>query len=388
MAAYPEVKLGEVLHPHSATIELEPSTLYKQVTVKLWGKGLSLRNEVVGTEIGSQRVRVSQGQFVISKIDARHGASGVVPAELDGALVSNDFPVFNVDASRLDALFLGWLSKTKAFVESCTRASEGTTNRVRLKLNKFYEIAIPLPPLEEQRRIVARIDELASTINTGLLTLQESSELVSTCIYAELASVFERASGFKSQTLSSVAELARGKFSHRPRNDPRFFGGEHPWIQIGEIESAGKYITEWKETLNDDGLAISRKFPEGTLLVSIAATIGSVGILGFDCCIPDSIVAVIPKQKVSSEYLYYFLLYLRKGLEVIAPQSAQKNINLKILAPLPIPIPSEAEQLQIVKHLDSLQTSLDAVKHLGAQVQAELDALLPSILYRAFKGEL
>src|ERR1017187_5105723 len=116
-----------------------------------------------------------------------------------------------------------------------------------------------------------------------------------------------------------------------PRNEPRFFGGVHPWIQIGEIESSNKYIRAWTQTLNDDGLKISKKFPRGTVLISIAATIGAVGILDFDCCVPDSIVGVTPKPQTEPEFLYHYLGYLRGHLEEIAPQSAQKNINLGIL---------------------------------------------------------
>ncbi|MBW1895866.1 MAG: restriction endonuclease subunit S [Deltaproteobacteria bacterium] len=180
----------------------------------------------------------------------------------------------------------------------------------------------------------------------------------------------------------------RGKFSHRQRNDPRFFGGTHPWIQIGEIEVADKYITKWTETLNDEGLSISRKFSKGTVLISIAATIGAVGILGFDCCIPDSIVAATPKPGTESEFVYHYLGFLRTHLEDVAPQSAQKNINLKILSALPFPTVSESEQREVTNYLDGVQAKVDRLKALQAKTAAKLDALLPSILDRAFKGEL
>jgi type I restriction enzyme, S subunit len=101
-----------------------------------------------------------------------------------------------------------------------------------------------------------------------------------------------------------------------------FFGGEHPWIQIAEIEASDKYIRRWTETLNNAGLAVSRKFPKGTLLISIAATIGAVGILDFDCCIPDSIVGITPQVTHDSLFLYHYLGYLRSHLEEVAPQSA------------------------------------------------------------------
>ena len=124
------------------------------------------------------------------------------------------------------------------------------------------------------------------------------------------------------------------------------------------------------------------------MLISIAATIGAVGILDFDCCVPDSIVGVTPKPQTESEFLYHYLRYLRGHLEEIASQSAQKNINLGILTEVPVPKLALAEQHGIVSELDALQAEVDALKRLQAETAAELDALLPSILDRAFKGEL
>jgi type I restriction enzyme, S subunit len=185
-----------------------------------------------------------------------------------------------------------------------------------------------------------------------------------------------------------VATLQRGRFSYRPRNDPRFFGGRHPWIQISEIESSSKYIRHWTETLNDEGLAISRKFPKGTLLISIAATIGAVGILDFDCCVPDSVVGITPNAEQDSIFLYHYLGFVRKHLEHVAPQSAQKNINLEILAPLPVPTLRIEEQERIAAYLDDMESRVDTLRCLQAEAAAELEALLPSVLDQAFRGEL
>lgn len=162
---WPTVTLGEVLRPSADRIALVPDTSYKQVTAKLWGKGLTLRGEVTGAEIAaSHQNRVREGQFVISKIDARHGAFGVVPPDLDGAVVSNDFPIFDVRPDRALTDYVAWVSRTDWFVALCKQASEGSTNRVRLKEARFLAQLIPLPPLSEQRRIVGRLDVAALAI--------------------------------------------------------------------------------------------------------------------------------------------------------------------------------------------------------------------------------
>lgn len=175
MKPWPTVRLGEVLRRSEETIELQPDAEYRQITVKLWGKGVVLRGMLTGAEIAASRQMLARrGQFILSRIDARNGALGIVPPELDGAIVTNDFPVFNVLENRLLPSYLGWMCRTASFVEECKRASEGTTNRVRLQEAKFLAREFPLPPLAAQRRVVARIEELAAQIQEAS-TLRHSA---------------------------------------------------------------------------------------------------------------------------------------------------------------------------------------------------------------------
>jgi type I restriction enzyme, S subunit len=162
---FQKVRLADILTRSEEWIDIWPDKQYRQVTVRLWGKGVVLRDEVSGAEIAAdRRFVIRQQQFVLSRIDARNGAFGIVPDSLDGAVVSSDFPVFAVDQSQILPKFLDWMSKTHDFVDLCKAASEGTTNRVRLKEKRFLAAEISLPPLEEQRRIIARIEELAARI--------------------------------------------------------------------------------------------------------------------------------------------------------------------------------------------------------------------------------
>lgn len=101
-----------------------------------------------------------------------------------------------------------------------------------------------------------------------------------------------------------LSHILRGKFTHRPRNDPRFYDGLYPFIQTGNIASAGKYITDYQQTLNALGYAVSKEFPAGTFVLSIAAHIGDVAILGFPACFPDSIVGLVPKNIIYLDCVY------------------------------------------------------------------------------------
>ncbi len=164
-ADWPGVPLGEVLTRSTERITLDPQANYRGVTVRLWGKGVTPRREVLGAEIASaERHRCTPNQFILSRIDARNGAFGLIPPDLAGAVVSNDFPLFDLNTERLEPRFLGWLGRTAIFVGLCKAASEGTTNRVRLKEDTFLATPIALPTLAEQRRIVSRVNAFPDSL--------------------------------------------------------------------------------------------------------------------------------------------------------------------------------------------------------------------------------
>ena len=173
-------KSEEWVHP-----ELEQ--IYQQIRVRLWGKGLTLRAKVAGANIASRRqLRASAGQFLISRIDARHGAFGIVPDHLDGSLVSNDFPCFDIDERVVLPSYLEWYSRTDRFVELCRRASEGSTNRVRLKEDRFMAIQIPVPNLGKQRQLVERLNRVALLMDQ-VTSLREDIQTDRTALLVNLA---------------------------------------------------------------------------------------------------------------------------------------------------------------------------------------------------------
>lgn len=156
--------------------------------------------------------------------------------------------------------------------------------------------------------------------------------------------------------LSEVADLKRGKFSHRPRNDERFFGGEYPFIQTGEIVKASNNYgkIQFSQTLNELGLSVSKLFDTDVLLITIAANIGDTAILNYPACFPDSIVAISSKdENVSLKYLNVYFKFLKKYLENLAPSAAQKNLTLEQLAPTPVILPTIESQNQIVEIFDT-----------------------------------
>lgn len=181
--------------------------------------------------------------------------------------------------------------------------------------------------------------------------------------------------------LGSVAKLERGRFSHRPRNDPQFYGGNIPFLQTGDIPKEAPQITFFSQTLNEKGLKVSKLFPKGTLVITIAATIGEIGILEFDSCFPDSLVGIkVNQKKVKPMFVLYLMRHLKNELESLAPQTAQKNINLDILQLFQIPLPSIGEQELIANSMGSVDDRVNVLLEKLERIKNTKKALMQDLL--------
>ena len=152
---YPLVQIKEFLTRNKTAIEIQDDVYYKRATIKVRNGGIFLRDTVIGSKIGTKnQFVISKGQFLLSKIDARNGAFGVVPEELDGGIITGNFWTFDVDYSKVNPHYLALLTTTNEFIEFCEQASNGTTNRHYLQEPLFLDIKVPLPSLAEQNKLV------------------------------------------------------------------------------------------------------------------------------------------------------------------------------------------------------------------------------------------
>lgn len=383
------IALEQILIRSNDWIDIEPCQVYKQVTVKMWGKGIELRNEILGSEIAaSKRLKVHPKQFILSRIDARHGAFGLIPDELEGAVVTNDFPVFNLNQELLLPEFLNWLSKTAGFVDICRAASEGTTNRIRLKEDRFLKTEIILPPIAEQRRIVARIEEVAAKIEEarGLRkrAIDEVEILLRTlpsCVFQDLIS--------DSQTLP-IGEIISFRSDLIRPGDGTI--GELRFIGLQHIEShSGKRIGEDK--LVAENLQ-GRKFrfsPGDIVYGYLRPYLNKVWVA--DCegfCSVDQYVIRSHPDKADTNYLACFMrsqLFLNQAMD-LTHNLLLPRLRTALLESIKIPLPSLSVQRKVVAHLSQIQRRIDQMKFHREVALKEFDALLPAILAKAFKGEL
>jgi type I restriction enzyme S subunit len=229
----------------------------------------------------------------------------------------------------------------------------GTGVRSTLGAKDLLEVTVFSPSRDEQDQIVRYLDWKVSQINKLINAKHRQIELLKEQKRARVnEAVTKGGEGWQQLRLKAVAKILRGKFSHRPRNDPAFYDGEYPFIQTGDVARAGKYICEYKQTLNEKGYSVSKQFPKGTLTMTIAANIGDVAILDFDACFPDSIIGFVPYKGIDLEYLYYVLFSMKTEFVKEAPVNTQGNLNVERVGAITLSVPNEEIQRKIVRELE------------------------------------
>lgn len=391
------IPLIQILTKSNSWIDIKPTETYKQVTVKIWGKGVVERNEVTGAEISANtRLKVDAGQFILSRIDARHGAFGLIPESLAGAVVTNDFPVFSLNKSLIIPQFLNWISKTESFIELCKAASEGTTNRIRLKESKFLSMEISLPSLEEQRRIVGRIEELAGKIAEARGLRERSIEktyLIRTSFYNNIFSKYE--DKFVSiENLVGRANLKNGKSLRPDEQKSSIRCLRLSALRNGQIdchdskmvpmteEEAEPYIVRYEDVFIVRGNGSKELIGQAGIIKKVLS----------NTIFPDLLIRVPidPNQILPDFFVAWWNSpqMREKIIEAAKTTSGIWKINQGHIASFSVPVPSRSEQRRIVDYIREFESQIAAVQLLRQEALKELDALLPTILNKAFKGEL
>lgn len=372
---WPRVKLGEVLKRSDETTQPAVDAEYKEITIRLWGKGVIERGRVGGASINGRRFIARKDQFIASRIDARNGAMGIVPSDLDGALVSNDFPLFDVNHDRLLPQYMGWLCRTPAFVDLCARASEGTTNRVRLKESEFLNLEIEIPGTEDQRRIVARIDAVQQHLQRADTLRSSIDHDIASLLAVRFQETLRHAEW---RPMREVAPIVRRDVvvDHQmsyPELGIRSFGkGTFHKPALSGIELGSKRVYR----IDPGDLLFSNVFAwEGAIAVAKPEDTDRVGSHRFISCVPcDGLV--------TAEYLRYYFL-TDEGMSKIrdaSPGGAGRNrtLGLSKLMELKVPMPNPVSRASFV----DLYQRLLVLRLTRNDEKTEVEAVVPALLQR------
>ena len=271
------------------------------------------------------------------------------------AFGSTEFHVLRPDPNFMISSWLYYLTSWPEFRKECEKNMTGSAGQKRVPKAFLENYEIQLPDLDEQRKIAAVLDKVSDLIAKRRQQLEKLDLLVKARFVEMFGNPVSNTLHLPLLSLPELGEFGRGVSKHRPRNAPELLGGKYPLVQTGEIANADLYISSYKNTYSDLGFQQSKMWKAGTLCITIAANIAKTAILAFDACFPDSVVGFIANEKTNNIFVHYWFSFFQQILEAQAPESAQKNINLKILSELKVIVPSIEVQNQFAAFVEQTE---------------------------------
>jgi type I restriction enzyme, S subunit len=377
--AWPRVKLGDVLSLDLNKVAIDPSRSYPMVGVLSFGRGLFEREPIDnGNTSYKHFLRLRKNHFVMSQLFGWEGALAISDEEFDGKFVSPQFPTFVCDERRLNLSYLGWCVRRKVFWDELSTRTNGMGDRRRtLNPAALFASEIALPPLEEQQRIVARIDavqqhlhavdKLRTSIDQDIASLlaarfQETLKQAKWLPMREVAPLVRR--NVQLESNHQYKELGARSFGKglfvKPNFDADATTWEKPvWIKAGDIVFSN--IKAWEGAIGvakveHDGFIASHRY----------------------------LTAVAQPEIALPEYLLYYMLS-EVGLTAVneaSPGTADRNRTTKqsALEAIRVPVPSMAIQKQFVKLKEALERAAEVRTKQRVSIEAMLPALCNQVL--------
>ncbi|HCL55425.1 MAG TPA: hypothetical protein DHW82_00215 [Spirochaetia bacterium] len=446
-----ELKIGDFLLRKKVPVKILPDEEYSLVTIKLYHKGVILREKKKGSLLGSNMYRVSAGDFILSGIDARNGAFGIVSEELEGAIVTNDFWYFDVDESKVKRDFFYWLTTTPLFLDACQKSSKGETQRIRLQKNLFNEFVFHFPPVEEQDSFLqsfGSIDKSLSTLKkettnqSTYLTklrqaiLQEAIEGKLTADWRKENPVCKGDPDYDAQALLEKIKaekeklIQEGKIKKQKPLAP-IKAEEVPfdlpegwvWTRLGEISEikGGKRVANGYKLLKEPTPHIYIRVSDmknGTIdesdihyideqmfqkikqytiskddlyMTIVGATIGKCGLVPekFDNMNLTENAAKIIIHKVNKKHLLQLLSspFCQNQFVDKTKQVGVQKMALNRFSTTNISLPPLSEQQAIVDRVEKLLSMVDDLEKQVSERKEQAEQLMQAVLREAFEGE-
>lgn len=258
-------------------------------------------------------------------------------------------------------------------------------------ISKEYlsDIQIPHPSdLNDQKRIANLLGKVEGLIAQRKQHLQQLDALLKSVFLEMFGDPVRNEMGWSTEPLGKLATIERGRFSPRPRNDPKFYDGPYPFIQTGDISRSNGRLREYTQTLNELGVKVSKEFRVSTIVIAIVgATIGETAILQIPTYAPDSVIGITPKNGVKeteSVFIEFLLRFWKPVLRARAPEAARANINIETLRPLPIIWPEGDDRKKFAATVEKVE----GLKSYYQLSLTNLENLYGALSQKAFKGVL
>ena len=318
---------------------------------------------------------IYSGDILVSRLPEPVGRACIIPPKEERMITAVDCTICRPNEEIVLKEYLCYFMQSDVYYNRLLNNVTGTT-RKRISRKNLGNVEINIPDIDKQAAITEKLDIISSIIDER----KREKEHLDTLIKARFVEMFgdpvNNSKGLPEATLPELGEFGRGISKHRPRNDPKLLGGEYPLIQTGDVAAAELYITDYSATYSEIGLKQSKMWNKGTLCITIAANIAKTAILTFDACFPDSVVGFMANDRTSNVFIHYWFSFFQRILESQAPESAQKNINLKILSELKVINPSKEAQENFEQFVHRVDKSKFAIQKALAKTQTLFDSLM------------
>lgn len=415
-------KLGMAIKRQKDQMTVEDEIKYKRITIKTNCGGVVVRDEVWGKDIKTKdQYYVKAGQLAVSKIDARNGAFGVVPPEADGAIITGNFWVYDVNPEIADINYLILILSSNVFVHAWEDCSNGSGNRLYLQEDKFLNCKVPMPSTAEQNEIIKQFEEKIANADDVI----SEAEHIQTSIFDYLAKILgiveigcEQTKVFSTVKYSLVDKwgvdfLTTGrviynkKFPTRPigsicdsgsggtpsRSVNSYYDGNIPWIKTGEVLDDIIYDTEEKITQDAIDNSSAKIYPKGSIIIAMygqGLTRGRTAKLGIDAATNQACLVLynIDTDKILPDYLWYYLQGEYHRLRALAYGNNQPNLNAGIINSYPIVIPpiksedaTEVTQTTIVSEIVKRKEQIKTLNAKGNELRVEAQKLFEEAVF-------
>jgi type I restriction enzyme S subunit len=392
---WPRVRLGEVLHHRKEFVLIDDLTTYTRPRVQLHARGIVLRDEIPGALIKTKKQQVCRaGELLVAEIDAKVGGVGLVPESLDGAIVSSHYFLFTIDHSKLDRRFLGFFIQTRGFLDQIE--AQGSTNYAAIRPADVLSYEMPLPPLPEQRRIAARIEELAARIDEARGLRREAAAGVSAIVGSVSARVFaELAAEYGYRPLGALAShIVDG-----PHKTPQYLteGARGvPFVTVKNMVTGSLDLSDLHQISEADHRLLSARCraERGDVLYSKdGATRGEPCLVDTDreFSFFVSVALIKPlRDRLDSRYLVHLLRsnWIRDRVLDRSRGDMIPHIVLREIRSLPVPVPPLTEQRRVAARTEALCRRAEGARQLQQDALHYLDALFVGCLELVSCGQL
>lgn len=381
MKTWPKVPLGELLWPANEPVRVEQDKCYPNFGIYSFGRGLFSKPPINGLNTSAATLyRVRVGNFIYSRLFAFEGSYGLVDASFDGCFVSNEYPSFSVDRSRLEPGFLKAYFQFPKVWQGIAMGSKGVgSRRIRVQPDKVLAHCIPLPPLPEQQALVARLETLGEKTRQLVahlgaaerdaehllaLRFRDAIAVAPMLTMAEVAPHVRRPVTLDVDT--RYREVGARSFGKGLFFKPDFDGAEATWQKPVWVKAGDLVLSNIKAW-------------EGAITLASEEHDGCIASHRYITCVPD------PERMITAFLAYYLLS--EDGLEQVglaSPGTADRNRTLSLgnLSKIRVPVPTLATQSAFVR----LQAEIAALKAKHAAIREANAALLPATLERVFSA--